>query len=92
MGLNDFSLNLMNKDTVAIFKILTLKPRLIYYPDCIQTNMTKRQEETSFRVSPTGAISNIHSYLHSRYESHYNALLKHVSLNKVLTADLVDIY
>ena len=80
----------MNKDTVAIFKILTIKPRLIYYSDCTQTNMTKSQEETSFRVSSTEAILNIHSYLHSRYKSHSTAMLKHVSLNKMLTADLMD--
>jgi hypothetical protein len=40
-GLRDFSLNLVNKDTVTIFRIITLKLRLIYYPDYIQTNMTK---------------------------------------------------
>ena len=56
ISLKDFSLNLVDNDTVTIFKVLILKVRWIYYSHFTWTNMTKSQEELTLRVASPGLM------------------------------------
>ena len=56
ISLKDFSLKLVDNDTVTIFKVLILKVRWIYYSHFTWTNMTKSQEELTLTVASPGLM------------------------------------